>query len=258
VGRVLGPHRGRHRNLDHIASLQCLQLVEKVPIAAIGLVGRDPVQMNLTQDLGAPDHRGGNLGLGLGANRLGNMGLGPTFPGGFVVLAPRLRQVQLMIQQRAAAGRHSHQEDPDLAVVFLAQAAVVLPIDAGTVVALLGEATLVDHADDAHRRVRHGGGQLLGENLLDLELDIGVIPRRTVDELLQGRDPTIAHMKGDGLDALVFGLGKDHQPFHIGVGMVLGSVLAEEGSEAVVKLGQPLGGGAHVVRGQGVPLRTAG
>ncbi len=160
-----------------------------------------------------------------------------------------------MIQQRRAAGCQCDQEDPDLAVVFLAQPTVVLPIDAGTVIPLLGEAALVDHADDAHGIGRRGGGQLLGKDLLDLGLDVVVIPGGGVEELLQGRDPAIAHQQGDRFDALAFGAG--HQPLHIDVGMVLGPVLAEEGSEPLVKLGQPLGRGAHILRGHGVRLLTA-
>ena len=160
-----------------------------------------------------------------------------------------------MIQQRRAAGGHADQVDPDLAVVFLAQPTVVLPIDTGAVIALLGEAALVDHADRAHGIGRRGGGQLVGEDRLDLGLDVVVIPGGGVEELLQGRDPAIAHQQGDGFDALAFGAG--HQPLHIDVGVVLGLILAEEGSEPLVKLGQPLGRGAHVVRGHGVLLLTA-
>ena len=58
-----------------------------------------------------------------------------------------------------------------MAVVFLAQPTVVLPIDAGTVVALLGEAALVDDPDDTHGAGCDTGGQVVGEDPLDLDLE---------------------------------------------------------------------------------------
>jgi hypothetical protein len=39
--------------------------------------------------------------------------------------------------------------------------------------------------------------------------------------------------------------------------MVLGFVLADEGSEPFVKRSEPLGRGAHALRGHGVDLPTA-
>ena len=86
-------------------------------------------------------------------------------------------QVELMIQQRRAAGGDAHEEDPDLAVVLLAEPAVVLPVHAGTVLPLLGEAALVDHPDRADRAADSGGDQLVGEHGLDLGLDVARDPR---------------------------------------------------------------------------------
>ena len=193
-------------------------------------------------------------GLGLEADRLGDVDLVAAVATRLGVLAPRLGQVELMIQQRRAAGGDAHQEDPDLAVVFLAEPAVVLPRHAGTVIALLGEAALVDDPDDTDRAVRGGGDQLLGEDGLDLGLDVVVVPGGDVDELLHRGDVAVADVQGDRLDALA--LGADHQPFDVGVGVVLGLLLAEEGSESLVELDQSLGRGAHFVLGHGGSLQT--
>ena len=77
---------------------------------------------------------------------------------------------------------------------------------------------------------------------LKLGLDVVVVPRGDVDELLQRRDLAVADVQGDRLDAL--SLGADHQPFDIGVGVVLSLFLAEQGGEPLVELDQPLGRGA--------------
>ena len=76
-----------------------------------------------------------------------------------------------------------------------------------------------------------------------------MLPGGAVDELLQGRDLAVADVQGDRLDALA--LGADHQPFDVGVGMILGLLPAEHGGEALVELDQSLGRGAHVVLGHG-------
>ena len=171
------------------------------------------------------------------------------------VLAPRLLgQVEPVIQQRRAAGSHAHQEDPDLAVVFLAEPAVVLPRHAGTLIALLGEAALVDDPHDTDGGSRGRGGQLLGEDGLDLGLDVGVIPGGDGDELLHRGDVAVADVQRDRLDALAF--GADHQPFDVAEGVVLRLLLAEEGSESLVELDQSLGRGAHFVFGHGGSLQN--
>ena len=159
-----------------------------------------------------------------------------------------------MVQQRRAAGGDAHEEDPDLAVVLLAEPAVVLPGHAGAVIALLGEAALVDHPDRADRAAGGGGDQFVGEDGLDLGLDVVVVPGGDVDELLQRRDLAVADVQGDRLDALA--LGADHQPFDVGVGVILSLFLAEQGGEPLVELDQPLGRGAHFVLGHGGCLHT--
>jgi hypothetical protein len=130
----------------------------------------------------------------------------------------------------------------------------VLPAHPGALVPLLGEAALVDHPDHPDRTPRGSGDQFVGEHGLDLGLHIAVIPRGDVDELLECRDLAVADVQGDRLDALA--LGADHQPFNVGVGVILSLLLAEQGSEALVKLDQSLGRGAHVVLGHGGSLHT--
>ena len=135
-----------------------------------------------------------------------------------------------MIQQGDAARGGPHQEDPDLAVVFLAQATVVLPGHADTLIALLAEGALVDDPHDPHRVGTRRGDQLGGEDGLEFGLDILVVPGGDIDKLLQGRDLAGADMQRDGLDALA--LGADHQPFDVGVSVILSLFLAEQGGES--------------------------
>ena len=121
-------------------------------------------------------------------------------------------------------------------------------------IALLGESALVDDPHDTHRAARGGGDQLLGEDGLDLGLDVAVIPGGDVDELLHRGDIAVADVQRDRLDALA--LGADHQPFDVVVGVVLRLLLAEEGSKSLVELDQSLGRGAHFVVGHGGSLQN--
>jgi hypothetical protein len=125
----------------------------------------------------------------------------------------------------------------------------VLPAHTGAVVPLLGEAALVDHPDHPDRTPRGSGDQVVGEHGLDLGLHIAVIPRGDVDELLECRDLAVADVQGDRLDALA--LGADHQPFDVGVSVILSLFLAEQGGEPLVELDQALGRGAYFVLGHG-------
>ena len=75
----------------------------------------------------------------LEAHRLGNMRL----PSPLAVLGPVLGQVQPPVHQGGTVGRDVGQEDADLAVVDLAQAAAPLPAYAAGGGALLGKAAAV-------------------------------------------------------------------------------------------------------------------
>ena len=68
-------------------------------------------------------------------------------------------------------------------------------------------------------------------------------------------DLAVADVQGDRLDALA--LGADHQPFDVGVGVILSLFLAEQGGESLVELDQSLGRGAHFVLGHGGCLHTS-
>lgn len=159
-----------------------------------------------------------------------------------------------MVQHRGALGGDAHEEDPDLAVVLLAEPAVVLTGRAGAVIALLGKAALVDHTDRADRAADAGGHQFVGEHGLDLGLHVVVVPGSVVDEFLQGRGASVADVQGDRFDAL--SLGADHQSLDIDVRMILSLFLAEQGREPLVGLDQPLCRGAHFVLGHGGCLHT--
>ncbi len=81
-----------------------------------------------------------------------------------------------MVQQRGPRGGNADEEDADLAVVFLAEPAVVLPGHARGVYALLGEGRLVDDTDDAGGRPGRRGDQLAVEDGLEFSLDVVVLP----------------------------------------------------------------------------------
>jgi len=156
--------------LDHIAKFQLLQLVEEFAVAAVLLVGRDPIQGHDVQQGRLSDQPRGDLGLGLEDDPLGDVGLVAALVRGLAVLAPRLGQVEPMIQQRRAAGGDAHQEHPDLAVVFLAEPAVVLPAHARAVIALLGEARSRQRSPRHRWGCRRRWGQLVDEQALELGL----------------------------------------------------------------------------------------
>ena len=159
----------------------------KSPCLAVLLVGDDPVQAASAQHRDVADQLGGDLRLGAERQALGDVGLVAPAPGLGRVLVPGLGQVEPVVQQRRPRGGDADQEDADLAVVLLAEPAVVLPRHAGALGPLLGEGRLVDDADDADRRAGRRGGQLVGEGGLDLGLDVVVLPGGDVDELLEAR-----------------------------------------------------------------------
>src|SRR4051794_35379772 len=70
--------------------------------------------------------------------------------------------------------------DGDLAVGFLAQLAAVLTLDTDGVLALLGEAGIVDDEDP------RGAGQGYGHDTAIAPKDLLLVPGALVDELLQG------------------------------------------------------------------------
>jgi hypothetical protein len=253
--RVRRPDRGRRGDLHHVPLAQLLQLVEQVPIGAVRLVGGDPIQADVPQHGDVADQRCRDLWLGPERQILGDMGLG-TAPSRLVPLIPGPVEIQSVIEQGGARGRHPDQEDADLAVVLLAEAAVVLPRHPGALGPLLGEGRLVDHADGADRGARRRGDELIGEGGLDLGLDVVIWPGGDGDELLEPGDLPGAGAEGDRLDALA--LGAAHQALDVGVGVVLGLLLAEERGEALVELDQLLGRGAHIVRSHGGGLLTKG
>src|SRR3954454_10883121 len=175
----------------------------------------------------------------------------PPVPGLGGRLAPRLGQEQLVVQQRRPGRGHADQEDADLAVVLLAEPAVMLPGHAGGMRPLLGEGRLIDDPDDADRGAGRRGGQLVDEEGLGLGLDVVVRPGAGADELLQAGDIAVADQQRDRLDALA--LGADHQPFDVVISMILGLLLAEERGEPLVEVDELLGRGAHVIRRHGGP-----
>ena len=164
-----------------------LQLVEEVARPAVLLVGDHPVQRHRAQDRDGADQLGGDPRLGAEGQALGDVRLGPAVLRLGGRLAPGLGQEQLVVQQGRPGRGHPDQEDADLAVVLLAEPAVVLPRHPGGVRPLLGEGRLVDDPDGPDRGAGRRGDQLVGEEGLGLGLDVVVRPGAGADELLQAR-----------------------------------------------------------------------
>ena len=199
---------GCDRDFDHVLQTQRLQLVEELTVSPVELVGGDPIQLDRVENRDTPDQIRGDLWFGLELDSRGYMGRVPSLLALLGLLAPVLGQIQLMRKQGRSPGSDRREKDPDLAVVFLAQATVVLTGDSRALVALLGKGALVDNAHDSDRAVGRGGHQLLGEDILKVGLDFFVIPGAAVDELLHCGDIAVAHVQRDRLDTLA--LGTDH------------------------------------------------
>src|SRR5215472_7275459 len=154
-----------------------------------------------------------------------------------------------MRKQSRSTRRDCCEENTHLAVVFLAEATVMLAGDSSALVSLLGKRDLVENAHDSDWAVCCGRNQLLGKNILKVRLDFFMVPGTAVDELLHRRDFAVAYVERNRLDALPLGTG--HQPLDVGEGVVLGFHFAEGWSEQFVELDQAVGCCAHVVFGHG-------
>jgi hypothetical protein len=119
-------------------------------------------------------------------------------------------EIQLMIQQGDSVGGHADQEDANLAVVLLAEPAVVLPRHARGVRPLLGVGTLVDDAQGPDRRAERRREEVVAENGLALGLNVIVLSGGDADEILEPGDLSDAVAQSDRLNAL--GLGTHISP----------------------------------------------
>ena len=127
------------------------------------------------------------------------------------------------------AGGGIAEVDADDAVLGLAEGAAMLPLDAGGLVTLLGEAGLVDDADGA------GVGVSAGDALLSAVSHPLVVPIRQTQELLKGAWGHAGGV-GDGLDALAVEAAE--LAADVGVQVGRGAVVGEAGSEAAEQLGE--------------------
>ena len=140
---------GGNGDFDHVVLTQRLQLVEELTVPPVELVGDDPIQPDRVENRDSPDQIRSDLWLGAELDSRGHMGRVPSVLALLGLLAPLLGQIQLMRKQGRSSGSDRREKDPDLAVVFLAQATVVLTGDSCALVALLGKGTLVDNANDS-------------------------------------------------------------------------------------------------------------
>jgi hypothetical protein len=168
------------------------------------------------------------------------------------VVGPTLRQEQVGVQQgvvAAAANAQMHRHD---AVVHLAQAAEVLPLDAGRPGAALGGTGFVDQPDTAQVVGRGPGGEQGGGVALQVVAERRPVPGMVAQELLQGAHGG-AGPQGDGLDTLARQVGQ--QALDVGgkvsEGLGVGAAEQEggkEGGQGRPKVGKLLlrhGGSLH-------------
>ena len=175
-----------------------------------------------------PHHLKGKLGLGLELHLLRHAGL--LAPAS--VARPFLRQIESLIHQAVSLTADIGQENPDLAVVHLAQGARVLALDPHGFVALFGEAGIVHHQHSV--RV----SKMLGHHVLKLADQLPVIPGRVADELLHRLNVCARHGACQFGSALAHPVQKKAvQPLVAPVGLPL---LVEKRRETAVKLQQLL------------------
>ena len=148
------------------------------------------------------------------------------------VVAPFLRQEEIGVEQRLERPLRDADVHGDDAVLHLAFAAQILPLDAGRLVAPLAAACLVDHADGADAIV----GQarcVLGELPLEPGKDLVVVPRPVGEEDLQ-RPHRRPAGQGNGLDAFAWQRAEQSAAVivEIGAGLLLRAAVAVAGEKA--------------------------
>jgi hypothetical protein len=103
-GRVLGPDRRGDRPLHHGALFPRFQFAAEVAGATLLFVGRDPIPSHDAQGCRLPDQPSGDRGLGLEADRHGDVDLLPAIRARLAGLAPPLGQGEPRVQERRATG----------------------------------------------------------------------------------------------------------------------------------------------------------
>jgi hypothetical protein len=212
---------GRRPEQGDEAGALAVFLVEGQPIQAYAL-GPGPV--DLLQ---------GDLPLGAIDDRVGDTRL----PAARAVGRPRLRQVQLGVEQdlvRPLADAEVHRDD---AIVDLADAAEVLTLYAGRLGSLLDGTGLVDEPDGA-QFVGGQARQQRGSVPLELAADGGNVPDVVLEELLQGADGG-AGLQGDRLDALARQVGEQAADIGAQMGERLRVVTAEQVVIEEARQGRP-------------------
>ncbi len=138
------------------------------------------------------------------------------------VVGPRLRQVQLAVEQGVEAVAGVGEVDRDDAVLLLAGGSAPLPLHAGGLVPLLDVAGLVDDPDGA------GAGVLVADGLPDPVARPVFIPLVPAEELLQGPRRHTG-VDRDRLDALLGDVRELPGDVHgqVGAGVLAGEAVVE-------------------------------
>ena len=120
----------------------------------------------------------------------------------------------------------------------------MLPGDADTVCALLGEAALIDHQYGADRAAGGGGCQPLCGHRLDFPLNVNRVPTTAGQKPLHGHDVSLGELQRHRFDALA--ARGEEQPTKIMKGMVLTLDAPEMRGEAFMESDEILGACAQI------------
>jgi transposase len=143
---------------EHEGLLPCFEHHPQPPVAAIHLVGRHPGRWN-TRAEGPLEHPLHELGLRAERHLIRDARLPTVRP----LIAPRLGQVGLTVEERVPPRRRVGEQDAHLAILGAARGPRVLALDARRLLALLQEASLVDdqHPTPVAQVLDHVGAQVL-------------------------------------------------------------------------------------------------
>src|SRR5579864_8674586 len=163
---------------------------EKRGLASVAFVEAEPAERNAMSCCSIDEFQS-DLRLGPEGHALRDLG----GPAATRILRPTLGEIQFPVQQRMETGVGEAEVDRDGAIVRLAGRPAILPLDAGSLGALLDERRLVDDPDGVAPAV--GGGDLSLE-LLPHQI---LIPHEVGEKMLEGSGMNVG-FKRDRLDRL--------------------------------------------------------
>src|SRR6266852_2231013 len=194
--RRFQPTAEAYRRLGHVALPPMLQLVQKLRLAPVICIERQPGKGNAIRQRPVQQLQS-DLPFGPIDDLIGDAGQPAAGP----VIGPGLRQKQVAGEQAVKVIYRIAQMNCDDTILDLAAGATVLPLHSGSPVAFLGTASFINHA--------HGtrAGMVAGDQLLHSIHQTAVVPFQQRQELLQ-RAWRHARGQSHGLDTLARQVGE--------------------------------------------------